>query len=69
MKLFIKLLPMLSNLKSWVFADGKFSQPRALILVLVLTVCIIGSYFIGVDNMNEVVKMMDDISDSIGYSD
>lgn len=61
------LTSVLPIAKAWIFADGKFQSMRALILLLAL--CILGvlTRFLGVETTTEVVDMLDDISDAIGY--
>ena len=57
------------TLKSWIFADGKFSPKRALILLITLVVLFLGIHFIGVENVTSAVDMLDEVSDVIGYEE
>lgn len=61
---FMRVLP---NLKSFIFADGKFQAVRALYLMMFMV--IIGGmvYFLGFEETAQIVDLLDDVSDLIGY--
>lgn len=62
----VKLAPYL---KGMIFADGKFAPKRALSLAVLMIITIIGVKFIGADQMEVVVDLVDELSDVIGYSE
>lgn len=55
------------KLKSWLFADGKFQPTRALYLLLFFVALGGMVYFIGPEQTEVVVDMLDDVSDIVGY--
>ena len=65
----LKLLPLMQGIKGWVFSDGKFNKARTKQLIIIMCIIIGGVYAIGVDNMNDVIDMLDEVSDTIGYSE
>lgn len=72
----MKLLSILSivkevgpSIKSWIFADGKFSRNRAITLIGALALLCAAIYFVGAENVAIAVDMLDDVSDIIGYEE
>ena len=63
------LLPLIGDLKQMLFIDGKFNPIRAFYLILFLIILIDSISFIGVDDTNEAIDMLDEISDVIGQTD
>lgn len=57
------------KLKSWLFADGKFQPARALYLLLFFVALGGMVYFIGPEQTEVVVDMLDDVSDIVGYAE
>lgn len=55
------------SIKSWIFADGKFSMNRALVLIATLCVLLFGAWFIGPENLESVTDALEEVSDVIGY--
>lgn len=62
----VKFLP---KIKGAIFADGKFSLKRAIILLVSLAILVGSIWLIGVDNTIIATDILDDISDSIGYEE
>ena len=67
--LITKVVPVLGSIKSAIFSDGKFHTKRALILLGFTVVLSVGVYVIGVEGMQETMKLLGEVSDSIGYVD
>lgn len=63
------LLPLIGDLKQILFIDGKFKPIRAFYLILFLIILIYSISFIGVDDTNDAIDMLDEISDVIGQTD
>lgn len=63
-----KLLPLISNLKGYIFADGKFNLQRALVLLLSLIVLIVAVQYVAVGDLTILIDLLDEISDIFGYS-
>lgn len=66
-KLGINLLSAVPKIKSWIFADGKFTPVRALILLAFLIVIMLGYNYLGIEETNMAVEALDEASDVIGY--
>lgn len=68
LSLFASLLPQLKNLKSWIFADGKFQLNRALLLLVSLVVLLVAIQVFDVPTVVQALDMLDELSDIFGYS-
>lgn len=62
------LTSVLPKAKEWIFSDGKFQVQRALVLLLALALLGVMTHYLGADTTTEVVDMLDDVSDVIGYA-
>lgn len=62
-------LPFVGDFKKMIFVDGKFHPTRAFMLFVFLIVIIVSIGFIGAENTNEAVDLLDEISDVIGEVD
>lgn len=54
-------------IKSWVFSDGKFQKTRAIMLAVFFALLVLSIDYIGSEQTSMAVKMLDDISDIVGY--
>lgn len=61
------LLGILPNIKGWLWADGKFSPPRALVLLAAGTGLGVSIYFLGAANTATLVELLDEVSDIVGF--
>lgn len=62
------LMPLFANLKSYIFADGKFNLQRSLVLLLCLVLLIFATRYVAVGDLQIIIEMLDEISDILGYS-
>ena len=60
----VKIIP---KVKSWFFADGKFNPVRSLIILVAFVLIMFGYAYLGVDETNQAIEGVDEISDIIGY--
>ncbi|AUR84118.1 TMhelix containing protein [Vibrio phage 1.049.O._10N.286.54.B5] len=58
---------MIPMIKQFIFSDGKFNVKRSLVLLAFLIVTGFMTYGIGIDNTTEVIDLLDEVSDVIGY--
>jgi hypothetical protein len=56
------------NLKSWIFADGKFSFKRALLLIVSLLILLFSVEYFGAANTEIALTLLDSLSDILGYA-
>ncbi|AUR86166.1 TMhelix containing protein [Vibrio phage 1.083.O._10N.286.52.B9] len=62
-------IPMIPMVKQFIFSDGKFNIKRSVVLFAFLIAIGVMTYAIGIDNTTEVIDLLDDVSDVIGYDD
>ncbi len=55
------------KLKSYNFSDGKFNKTRGAYLLAFMIALGTMAYFLGVEQTEQVVEMLDDVSDVIGH--
>lgn len=63
-----KLLPLFANLKSYIFADGKFNLQRSVVLLFSLVLLIGATKYVAVSDLQLIIEMLDEVSDIFGYS-
>ncbi|WAI96123.1 TMhelix containing protein [Vibrio phage vB_VhaP_PG11] len=68
-KLITALLANAGNIKKWIFADGKFSLQRALILVVMFLAILLSVQYFGAANTEIALDFLDEVSDIIGYEE
>lgn len=61
------LLGVLPSLKGWLWADGKFVPQRALVLLGAGVGLGVSLYFLGTENTQVLVELLDEVSDIVGY--
>ncbi|ELI5427413.1 hypothetical protein RRJ83_000469 [Vibrio parahaemolyticus] len=63
------ITPIASKLKTWIFSDGKFNLKRAVILLL--SACLIGGsvHYMGYEQTEQIIELVDQASDIIGYAE
>ena len=57
------------SLKSWIFADGKFSAKRAVLLLVSMVVLILSVEYFGAANTEIALGFLDSLSDIFGYAE
>ena len=65
--LITKVVPVLGSIKSAIFSDGKFHVKRALILLAFTVILGLGVWLIGPEGMHETLRLLGEVSDSIGH--
>ena len=65
--LIVTALTVLPKLKSFIYADGKFSKPRAIILIITLFGLILAIEFFGLETVMNSINLLDEVSDIYGY--
>ncbi|EIE5877630.1 hypothetical protein LDV99_004568 [Vibrio parahaemolyticus] len=67
MKGLIRFIPLLKNLKSMVFADGKYRLDRAVVIVVLLCIVMSLVHVFGYEQTVQGIELVDELSDVIGY--
>jgi hypothetical protein len=62
------LTPVAFRLKNWVYSGGNFNTKRALILIV--CGCLLGSsvHFVGYEQTEQLIEIVDDVSDVIVHT-
>lgn len=69
LKVLIKNLGKLKNVKSWIFPDGKFSLERTIVLLVALAILLFASAILSPEQLTLAVELLDEVSDIIGYAE
>jgi hypothetical protein len=60
---------LVPKLKGAIFSDGVFKPRRAAVMVVFFIVLAITYTVLGPEGTADIVEMLDDVSDSIGYAE
>lgn len=63
-----KLVPLLSNLKALIWADGKFRLDRSIVLLCTLILLVISLRYVTPTELEFIIELLDDVSDILGYA-
>lgn len=62
-----KIMPLFSNLKAFIFSDGKFRLDRSIVLLCALVIMIVGLNYISANELEVIIESLDEVSDILGY--